>query len=186
MVTGINSIQADANENAIPFARAKPRGIPGRVFVIPFVLVTVALGILMFSVAIRFQTIMTRLEESRSLWPEASKELEPRYARINENQISSKASQVSVEEWESGRKAFLVSSLFDRQSNASIALEHQIAKSLSASDRNLSDFESPNISKLIEAERRRRVSQDDMIGWLTVQSLRLKLPLIYDPLAGTP
>jgi len=140
----------------------------------------------MFSVAMRFQTIMTRLEESRSLWPNATQELESRYERINVSLIKANVGLAVKEEWESGRKAFLVSGLFDRQSTASISLERQIAKSLSGPEQNLSDFELPGISKLIEAEQRRRVSQDDMIGRLTVQSLRLKLPSIYGPLVGSP
>ncbi len=183
MVTGISSNIAENNDSA-PNTRKRPSGIPGRFFVFPFVLVTVVLGVLMFSVAMRFQTIMVRLEEVRSLWPNASQELAPRYERLSDNLMNSNVTPAVKEEWESGRQAFHVSGLFDRQSTASIALERQIAKSLSVSDRNLSDFDSPSISKLLEAEQRRRVSQDDMIGWLTVQSLRLKLPLIYDPLAS--
>ncbi|MCY2985495.1 MAG: hypothetical protein NTY15_17855 [Planctomycetota bacterium] len=140
----------------------------------------------MFSVAMRFQTIMARLEEVRSLWPNASKELEPRYERISVNLMRSDIATAVKEEWESARQVFHLSGLFDRQSAASIALERQMEKALSESERNLSDFDLPGISKLLEAEQRRRVSQDDMIGWLTVQSLRLKLPLIYDPRASNP
>lgn len=139
----------------------------------------------MFSVAMRFQTIMARLEEVRSLWPNASQELGQRYERMNDSLVRSNGA-ATKEEWESVRQAFSSSSLFDRQSTVSTAVEHQIAKSLSEPERNLSDFELPGLSKLIEAEKRRRVSQDDMIGWLTVQSLRLKLPAIYDPTGSKP
>ena len=149
---------------------------------VPFVLVTVVLGGLMFSVAMRFQTIMARLEEVRSLWPNASEELGQRYERINEALVRSNGASTK-EEWESVRQAFYFSNLFDRQSAVSIAVEQQIAKSLSAPDRNLSDFELPGISKLLDAEQRRKISQDDLIGRLTVQSLRLQLPSIYEPLA---
>lgn len=187
MVTSISSDTAEETEpGAVPGTRKRPLGIPGRLFVGPFVLVTVVLGVLMFSVAMRFQTIMTRLEEVRSLWPKASQELAPRYDRINENLTKANVPPAVKEEWESGRQAFQASGLFDRQSTVSVALERQIASSLPAAERNLSDFDSPGIAKLIEAEQRRKVSQGDMIGWLTVQSLRLKLPSIYDPLAGTP
>ena len=186
MVTGISSNTAAENNDSPVSSGKRPLGISGRLFVVPFVLVTAVLGVLMFSVAMRFQTIMARLEEVRSLWPNASQELEPRYERISDNLMKSNVAPAVKEEWESGRQAFLVSGLFDRQSTASIALERQIEKALSASERDLSDFDSPGISKLLEAEQRRRVSQDDMIGWLTVQSLRLKLPLIYDPRASNP
>ena len=43
----------------------------------------------MFAVAVRFQTIMARLEESRSLWPKASFELEPRYDHFREVFVAS-------------------------------------------------------------------------------------------------
>ena len=186
MVTGISSNTAAENNDSAPSPRKKPLGIPGRFFVFPFVLVTVALGVLMFSVAMRFQTIMARLEEVRSLWPNASQELEPRYKRISDNLMSSNVAPAVKEEWESGLQAFHLSGLFDRQSAASIALERQIEKALSVSERSPSDFNLPGISKLLQAEQRRRASQDDMIGWLTVQSLRLKLPLIYDPSVSNP
>jgi hypothetical protein len=186
MVTGISSNTAAKNNESVPVSRERPRGIPGRLFVFPFVLVTVVLGILMFSVAMRFQTIMARLEEVRSLWPNASQELEPRYKRISDNLMSSNVTPAVKEEWESGLQAFHLSGLFDRQSAASIALERQIEKAQSVSARSPSDFDLPGISKLLQAEQRRRESQDDMIGWLTVQSLRLKLPLIYDPRISNP
>ena len=182
MVTGITSnVAAESNDSA-PSTRSRRSGIPGRLFVVPFVLVTVALGGLMFSVAMRFQTIMARLEEVRSLWPNASQELGQRYERINEALVRSNGASTK-EEWESVRQAFYFSNLFDRQSAVSIAVEQQIAKSLSAPDRNLSDFELPGISKLMDAEQRRKNSQNDLIGRLTVQSLRLQLPSIYEPLA---
>ena len=187
MVNNISSNAAEESEHGADLGtRKRPLGIPGRLFVGPFVLVTVVLGVLMFSIAMRFQTIMARLEEVRSLWPNASQELAPRYDRINENLIKSNVALAVKEEWELGRQAFQASGLFDRQSTVSVALERQIASTLPALERNLSDFDSPGIAKLLEAEQRRKVSQDDMIGWLTVQSLRLKLPSIYDPLAGKP
>jgi hypothetical protein len=186
MVTGISSNTAAESNDFVPSQRTRPRGIPGRLFVFPFVMVTAVLGILMFSVAMRFQAIMARLEEVRSLWPNASQELGPRYKRFSDNLMKSNVAPAAKEEWESGLQAFHLSGLFDQQSAASIALERQIGKALSASERTLSDFDSPGIAKLLKAEQRRRVNQDDMIGWLTVQSLRLKLPSIYDPLASNP
>ena len=81
-----------------------------------------------------------------------------------------------------------MSSQFDRQSIASLKIERQvkIVASDSISDESAgsrSDFSLPGISKLIEAESRRRSEQNGAIGWLTIQGLRLKLPPIYEPLA---
>lgn len=131
----------------------------------------------------RFQTIMARLEESRSLWPTASQELGPRYDQLTEFMEASSMDPVLKEGWMNNQKEFNVSSQFDRQSAASLTIENQIRRNFKKSERDDSDFKSPGISKLIEAESRRKKSQDDIIGWLTVQGLRLKLPPIYDPQA---
>ena len=163
-----------------------PGGIPGRLFVLPFVSVTVVLGVLMFAIAVRFQTIMTRLEVVRSQWPMASQELGQRYDRFNDSFAASTVAEAIKEDWTNNRREFKVSSQFDRQSVASLAIEKQIRQSLEDSQRSASDFGLPGISKLMEAEGRRKKSQDDTLGWLTVQGLRLKLPPIYNPLANNP
>lgn len=172
-------------DDSIPKSK-HPGGISGRLFVLPFVGVLVLLGVLTFSVAVRFQSIMTRLEEVRSVWPNASEELSQRYDRFNESFAGSTVAETVKKEWESRRREFKVSSQFDRQSAASLAIESQIKRSLENTQRSNSDFELPGISKLLEAENRRTKAQNGIIGWLTVQGLRLKLPPIYDPLANNP
>ncbi len=160
-----------------------PGGIPGKWFVLPFVFVLIVLGGVMFAIALRFQAIMARLEESRSLWPTASQELRPRYEQLTESIISSTADPATKEDLSKYRKEFNISSQFDRQAAVSLAIENQIRRDFQNSQLRASDFESPGISKLIQAEGRRKKSQEDIIGWLTVQGLRLKLPPIYDPIA---
>ena len=167
------------------FPKSKhPGGISGRLFVLPFVGVLVFLGFLTFSMAVRFQSIMARLEEVRSVWPIASVELSQRYDRLNETFAGSNVGKTIIAEWESKRREFKVSSQFDRQSAASLVIENQIVRSLEGNQRSISDFELPGISKLLEAENRRRTAQNGIIGWLTVQGLRLKLPPIYEPLSN--
>lgn len=163
-----------------------PGGISGRLFVLPFVGVLVFLGVLMFSMAVQFQSIMARLEEVRSVWPNASAELSQRYDRFNESFAGSSVALTIKEDWEGKRREFKVSSQFDRQSAASLVIEDQIKRLLEGTQKNNSDFELPGISKLLEAENRRKKAQNGIIGWLTVQGLRLKLPPIYDPLANNP
>ena len=175
----------DGIDDSIPKYK-HPSGIPGRLFVLPFVSVLVVLGTLMFAVAVRFQTIMARLEVVRSEWPRASQELGQRYDRFNDSFAASTVAEAIKENWTNNRREFKVSSQFDRQSVASLAIERQIRQSLEGSLRSESDFELPGISKLIEAESRRKKSQDDILGWLTVQGLRLKLPPIYAPQANNP
>ena len=168
-------------------SRKQPSSISGKAFALPFVVVLVFLCYLMFAVAVRFQTIMARLEEVRSLWPNASRELVPRYDRLNDFFKHAEIPESVKKEWESNRQEFGVSSQFDRQSVASSQIENQfgIAATGSSSDdlaSTSSEFALPGISKLIEAESRRKVAQNGAIGWLTIQGLRLKLPPIYEPL----
>lgn len=130
---------------------------------------------------------MARLEEVRSLWPNASKELVPRYDRLNNFFTDTTLPESVKKDWLSYRQEFDVSSQFDRQSVASSQIEKQfrIAVNGSSSDdlaSTGSEFAFPGISKLIEAESRRKVAQNGAIGWLTIQGLRLKLPPIYEPL----
>lgn len=172
-------------DNTFPKSK-HPSSVSGRLFVLPFVGVLVFLGVLTFSIALRFQFIMARLEEVRSVWPNASAELSQRYDRFNESFASSTEAETIRKDWESQRREFKVSSQYDRQSAASLVIENQIKRSLDSNQQSNSDFELPGISKLLEAENRRKKAQNGIIGWLTVQGLRLKLPPIYDPLANNP
>ena len=173
---------------SIQETKKKPASISGKAFALPFVVVLIFLVYLMFAVAVRFQTIMARLEEVRSLWPNASKELVPRYERLNGFVANASVSESVKKEWEADWQEFGMSSQFDRQSVASLQIESLLemaALDLRNDDaaNSGSDFSSPGISKLIEAESRRTIAQNGAIGWLTVQGLRLKLPPIYEPLA---
>lgn len=175
-------------DESIQKTRRQPVGISGKAFALPFIVVLVFLVYLMFAVAVRFQTIMARLEEVRSLWPNASKELAPRYERLSGIVANASIPESVKKEWETDCQEFRMSSQFDRQSIASLKIERQvkIVASDSISDESAgsrSDFSLPGISKLIEAESRRKSAQNGAIGWLTIQGLRLKLPPIYEPLA---
>jgi len=173
-------------DGSILTSRKKPGSISGKAFALPFVVILVFLCYLMFAIAVRFQTIMARLEEVRSLWPNASRELVPRYERLNHFFADAAIPESVKKEWESNLQEFGVSSQFDRQSVASLQIENQlgiVANSSSSDDsaRTSSEFALPGISKLIEAESRRKIAQKGAIGWLTIQGLRLKLPPIYEP-----
>ena len=159
-----------------------PGSLSGRMFVVPFVLVLVVLGGLMFAVAARFQSIMAQLEESRSLWPTASQELGLRYDRMNDFFNNVSVADAVKQDWMNCQTEFRASSQFDRQSIASQRIENRIRQSLDELQRNFTDFEKPEILKLTKMEGRRKKSQEGIVGWLTVQGLRLKLPPIYDPI----
>lgn len=168
----------NADENAT--RPAVPPGIPGRLFVVPFILVLLVLGFLMFSVGARFQTIMGRLEQVRSLWPRASQKLKVRYDAYAEAVDASRPSdETNVSEL---REKFDATSLFDTQSVASMVFEDHIANKV-GKDWRSSDFQEADVAKLIETDRQRSIDQHGFIGWLTVNGLRLKLPPVYDPIA---
>ncbi len=182
--TGIAINVTAAIDYSISKNKKHPGSLSGRLFVVPFVLVLVVLGFLMFAVAARFQTIMSQLEESRSLWPTASQELGLRYDRLNDLFEDVSVADAVKQNWISNQREFNASSQFDRQSIASQLIENRIRQSLDEFQRMVTDFEKPGIQKLREVEVRRKKSQEGILGWLTVQGLRLKLPPIYDPIAN--
>lgn len=170
-------------DDSISKKKKHPGSLSGRLFVVSFVLVLVVLGLLMFAIAARFQTIMSQLEESRSLWPTASQELGLRYDRLNYLFEDVSVADAVNQNWISIQREFKASSQFDRQSIASQMIENRIRQSLDEFQRIAADFEKPGILKLREMEGRRKKSQEGFLGWLTVQGLRLKLPPIYDPIS---
>jgi hypothetical protein len=138
----------------------------------------------MFAVGARFQTIMSRLEEVRSLWPKASQKLRVRYDSASSSAGESDAKLATDESWGELKRKFEATSQFDHQSEASTEIENQIAKRLGKSW-NQSDFEDPAVAKLLSADQKRKQVQSDAIGWLTIKSLRLKLPPIFEPGASS-
>jgi len=171
------TLESAANPNA-----KQTRGIPGRVFVLVFVVALIIIGSLTFAVGRRFQTIMDRLEVVRSLWPNASQELRQRYDLAISTFDDLKTSDSERSEISRLREEFELTSQFDRQSVAAAQLEEKIALAVGDEAWNLKDFERPALSKLIDADQQRKQVQDGIIGWLTISGLRLKLPPIFDPL----
>jgi hypothetical protein len=152
------------------------RGISGRVFVFLFVIFLIVSGIAMFSIAARFQTIMGKLEVVRSLWPKASMALKPRYSMASQEFADSTK---KTKEWDTWFQEFEASSQFDRQSVAASELEDQIAIMNLDSPWRPTDFEESSVKQLLQADHERRLIQEDFLGRLTVEALRLKLPPIF-------
>ncbi|MFN9642744.1 MAG: hypothetical protein ACK56W_22370 [Pirellula sp.] len=157
--------------------RTAPRGIPGRLFVIPFSFVLAFLLWLVFSMAVRFQTIMTQLETTRAAWPAASNLFSARYAAID-------AVGQQPEEWKEQfldlRKQFLASTQFDSQSQVINRLEELIAKHREHVP-NIGDLDSlqPELAKVRQLEKQRQTLQSDFVGKCTISGLRLKLPPVF-------
>jgi hypothetical protein len=153
------------------------RGIPGRLFVIPFSLVLAFLLWLVFSMAVRFQTIMTQLETTRTAWPAASNLFSARYAAID-------AAGQQPDEWKEQfldlRKQFLASTQFDSQSQVIKKMEELIVQhGASLPNAVVLDPHQPELSKVREHETRRLSLQSDFVGKCTVAGLRLKLPPVF-------
>ncbi len=157
------------------------RGIPGRVFVICFVPILVLLSALTFGMGYRFQMIMNRLEQVRSLWPNASMELKARYDRLEKSMMDSNADPAKFAELTKLRSSFDQASQFDSQSVAAATLEQSIPNLTENAQWGSEDFQLPAITKLLASDRDRASVQNDMLGWLTIRGLRLKLPPIFDP-----
>jgi hypothetical protein len=157
--------------------KAPPRGIPGRLFVIPFSLVLAFLLWLVFSMAVRFQTIMTQLETTRAAWPAASNLFSARYTAID-------AESQKPDEWKEQfldlRKQFLASTQFDSQSQVIHRLEELLAKHREQVP-NIGELDSlqPELAKVRQLEEQRQTLQSDFVGKCTVSGLRLKLPPVF-------
>ncbi len=159
----------------------KARGIPGRVFVICFVPILVLLSALTFGMGYRFQVIMNRLEQVRSLWPNASQELKARYDRLEKSMMDSSADPAKLAQLAKFRSSFDQASQFDAQSVAAATLEQAIPNLTENAQWGSEDFQLPALTKLLSSDRERASVQNDMLGWLTIRGLRLKLPPIFDP-----
>jgi hypothetical protein len=156
------------------------RGIPGRVFVYCFVTILLVIGGLMFGIGYRFQVVMTQLEKSRSLWPAASQELKGRYDRLA-NDESQRLSQDKRGLLTQLRSRFDSTSQFDTQSVAAADIERRISEWTTEPNWHEEDFEQKSLSILCGSDVLRKRAQQDSLGWLTVNALRLKLPPIFEP-----
>lgn len=165
-------------EQGIP---KEKRGIPGRVFVLCFVPILILLSGITFGIGYRFQVIMNRLEQVRSLWPNASVELKERYDRLSVALAEANASPEKVSQMANLRLSFDQASQFDSQSVAAFSIERAIPMLIDSKNWKVEDFRLPALQKLLESDRERASVQNDSLGWLTVRSLRLKLPPIFDP-----
>lgn len=175
---------ATASESHVANTRVAPTGwvIRGKWFVAPFVIVLGLLLALTLSIALQFQSIMHRLDDARTDWPAASRELGNRFADFDSRLRDSSASLVDADRkaWETEYAAFLETTQYDRQAKHAAQLERLFAKSQSSTA--ATDQQSKNsdsIQELVASERSRRDVEQSWIGRLTINSLRLKLPESY-------
>lgn len=174
---------ATASESHVANTRVAPTGwvIRGKWFVAPFVIVLVLLLALTLSIALQFQSIMHRLDDARTDWPAASRELANRFADFDNRLRDPSAGLTDADRkaWETEYAAFLETTQYDRQAKHAAQLERLFAKSQSSTATNQQSKNSDSIQELVASERSRRDVEQSWIGRLTITSLRLKLPESY-------
>jgi len=189
-----NKVTMDAMNTVEPTHRVGPPhglSIRGRYFVGPFVVGLLILLAITLSIALQFQAIMRRLDESRALWPAASSELSRRYAEFDRSVASSPSGSGSESgsgvpiapaldrgNWSAEYTAFRETTQYDRQCPHAIKLERFVRSTASATEAtSVSPFpHSEAIDRFLQSEKRRTAAQTSAIGRWTIFSLRLKLP----------
>lgn len=157
-----------------------PRGIPGKWFALPFGMVLLFAVWLVVSMAFRFQAIMKQLEATREAWPKAALVMQDYFDKVASNlQVASEPSSVNSEGWDDCRSRFSQSSIFDDQS---LAAKEMIGLAMTvAGDKSLLEKVSTDetVKLVSESERKRSQLQSGIVGWCTVEGLRLKLPPLF-------
>lgn len=182
-----NEVPMDAINTVEPIRRVGPPhglSIRGRYFVAPFVVVLLILLAITLSIALQFQTIMRRLDESRTLWPAASAELSQRFAdfdkAVNSGSSGSDSTVTPIghpSDWNAEYAAFRETTQYDRQCPHAIFLERFLRERSSELTPSASPFpHSEAIDRFLQSERRRIEAQTSIVGRWTIFSLRLKLP----------
>ena len=162
-----------------------PGAISGRWFAVGFAIVLVLGVVIGFSVVVRFQKIMTTLDEVRRLWPHASAMLEDRYQQVDlvlenlENlEADSKEERTfNPNEWQRIRNEFKASTLYDVQVRLIPELETMAANHLKTIGNSKAfDPMRKSIVDFVQADRHLEGLQSDFIGWLCMRLLALNIP----------
>ncbi|MCY3004631.1 MAG: hypothetical protein NTV29_01485 [Planctomycetota bacterium] len=164
--------------------------IPGRVAVAAFSIILVLGFLCVLAIGLQFQTIMNRLDASRSAWPEASKELTQRFGQAEQFLVSVDAMDNSstLMDWRFYHNQFGESRQFDRQVASAAKLEEMLEAILS---QGLFPATSPiqpikansGLLNLLEKEQWRKNSEQGTLGRWTKTLLRLKTPPYFEPVS---
>lgn len=158
----------------------QPRGIPGKWFALPFGMVLLFAVWLVVSMAFRFQAIMKQLEATREVWPKAAVAMQAHFNAVSSELKTDSESNPSLsQDWEERLSRFSQSSIFDDQSIAAKEIIDLASKA--ASDKSLLEKVSTDqtVKLVVESERMRSQLQSGIVGWCTVEGLRLKLPPLF-------
>ena len=159
-----------------------PRAISGRWFTLGFVAILI-LGVAMgFLSVVRFQKIMSSLDQVRQIWPMAAVALNDRYEKLDrliQASNSADAGSVLVDrvEWQKTRGAYAASTQYDVQVRLVRRLESMYAQQFPAKNFPVESKTQPDsIRHFIEADRTLDRLQSDSLGWLCMQLYRLNIP----------
>jgi len=159
-----------------------PGAISGRWFAVGFGIVLILGVVIGFSVVVRFQKIMTTLDEVRRLWPNVSAMLENRYQQVDMLLVNSEAalsqgSTLIPKEWQRIRSEFKATTLYDVQVRLIPQLETMAAEQLkTVSKPKVIDPNRKSIVDFEQADRHLEALQSDFIGWLCMRLLALNIP----------
>lgn len=164
--------------------------IPGKIAVVAFSIILVLGLISVLAIGLQFQTIMNRLDASRSAWPEASKELAQRFDQAEQYlaSVDYLGNSPTLLDWRYHYSQFSESRQFDRQVMPATKLEDMLEALLS--QRSLPPTApitaikaGSGLLNLLEKEQLRKSSEQGFLGTWTKALLRLKTPPYFEPVS---
>ena len=164
--------------------------IPGKIAVVAFSTILVLGLISVLAIGLQFQTIMNRLDASRSAWPEASKELSQRFDQAEQYlaSVDYMGNSPTLMDWRYHYAQFAESRQFDRQVIPATKLEDMLEALLS--QRSLPPTApitaikpGSGLLNLLEKEQLRKSSEQGTLGTWTKAMLRLKTPPYFEPVS---
>lgn len=180
-------VEAVAKKGTAEAEEQKHDAISGKVAVATFSVILVLGFIAVLSIGLQFQTIMQRLNASRSAWGSASSELSKRYGEAEQflSSVDYMGNSPTLTDWKYYYSQFLESRQFDRQVNAALRLEEMLEALLSQQVLPPTAPIYPlqpgsALLDLLEKEKLRKESEQGPLGIWTKTLLRLKTPSYFE------
>ena len=164
--------------------------IPGKIAVVAFSIILILGLISVLAIGLQFQTIMNRLDASRSAWPEASKELSQRFDQAEQYlaSVDYMGNSPTLMDWRYHYAQFAESRQFDRQVMSATKLEEMLEallsqQSLPPTAPIAAIKPGSGLLNLLEKEQLRKSSEQGTLGTWTKALLRLKTPPYFEPVS---
>lgn len=164
--------------------------IPGKIAVVAFSIILILGLISVLAIGLQFQTIMNRLDASRSAWPEASKELAQRFDQAEQylSSVDYMGNSPTLIDWQYHYAQFAESRQFDRQVASATKLEEMLEALLSQKslpeDAPITAIKAGSgLLNLLEKEQLRKSSEQGILGTWAKAMLRLKTPPYFEPVS---